>query len=243
MKFCLIPDLHGLTDWEVVKNIPNIDKYIFLGDYVDSFHISNMQILENLKNIIKFKLENPEQVECLFGNHCIQYAFSPHYRCSGFRPEMLTDLKMLFETNRNIFNIAYQHNNYLFTHAGVCQKWLEFARHSLTKWGLNDDLSNIGEIMNKVSRTNDNWELHLVGEIRGGLRYDVGGPTWADKSETENDLISNFHQFVGHTPVPAIETVYKDLNTSITYLDTLGKKKGRGITINENDFYILEINE
>lgn len=238
MNHIIIPDLHGLTCWEIVKAIPNIDKYIFLGDYTDSFTIKNPQILENLENIIQFKLDNMDKVELLLGNHDIQYMFSPNFRCSGFRAEMLADLKRIFETNRNIFNIAYQYKNHIFTHAGICQNWMNFTKHTLKKFDLLDDLSNLGDVLNKLNHTSSCWELHIVGERRGGLRYDYGGPTWADMYETKDNLVKGLKQYVGHTPTDKIIYHEEDENTSIMYLDTLGKKREN---TKEEDFYIIEI--
>ena len=54
-------------------NIKNYDKVVFLGDYVDSFTISNIASYENLKDIIRLKKRDPNKVVLLLGNHDIQY--------------------------------------------------------------------------------------------------------------------------------------------------------------------------
>ena len=49
----------------------------------------------------------------------------------------------------------------------------------------------------------------------------LGGIVWADKRETENDFLSNYHQVVGHTVVESIEQRRsEDGRSSITYIDT-----------------------
>ena len=47
-------------DPEFWKEMPYIgyDKIIFVGDYVDSFDVSNVIILDNLKKILFFKTKN-----------------------------------------------------------------------------------------------------------------------------------------------------------------------------------------
>ena len=47
-------------DVEFWKEMPYLqyDKIVFIGDYVDSFDISNVTILDNLKKILFFKIFN-----------------------------------------------------------------------------------------------------------------------------------------------------------------------------------------
>ena len=75
MKILVIPDLHGNDIWEkiVEQEINNVDKIIFLGDYVDSYHLSDDKILLNLRNVITFKIRNKDKVELLLGNHVYLY--------------------------------------------------------------------------------------------------------------------------------------------------------------------------
>ena len=60
---------------EFWKEMPytQYDQIVFVGDYVDSFDISNVRILDNLKKILFFKKALPDKVVLLIGNHDIQY--------------------------------------------------------------------------------------------------------------------------------------------------------------------------
>ena len=49
------------------------DQIVFVGDYVDSYDLSNVLILDNLKKILLFKKALPDKVVLLLGNHDIQY--------------------------------------------------------------------------------------------------------------------------------------------------------------------------
>ena len=148
-KVLIVGDIHGRNNWELVRYLTGVDKIVFVGDYVDSYDKKDVEIYHNLKEIIQFKLDYPDKVELLLGNHDIQYIFSPHFQCSGFRPHMLPYIKALFDEYIDLFNIAYQTDNHLFTHAGVTNAWLAWARDFIVKYGLLDDNSNIGDILNK----------------------------------------------------------------------------------------------
>ena len=52
MLINIIPDVHGEIKWQELIDL-SCDKIIFLGDYVDSFTITNEQIINNLKQLVK----------------------------------------------------------------------------------------------------------------------------------------------------------------------------------------------
>ena len=78
-------------DEEKTYEFQKFDKIIFLGDYEDSFDKSNVEILENLKDIIQFAKAYSNLVVLLLGNHDIQYIVKDKI-CSGYRGEMYHDL-------------------------------------------------------------------------------------------------------------------------------------------------------
>lgn len=225
MKTISIGDIHGRDFWKKVDP-KKYDKIIFVGDYVDAYHMNGEDILSNLLDIIQFKKDNPDKVILCLGNHDIQYLWHPNHRCSGFRPEMLASLYPLFNENRQLFQVAYQIKNYIWTHAGISNAWFDMYSDRLLDRGEDETLA---DRLNDISNTNQNWMLHEVGERRGGMRYDVGGITWADRFETISNYLEGFHQIVGHTPIDKITTV-GDKDSSITYIDTAGKQ-----------FYELEV--
>lgn len=221
MKAVGIGDIHGRGNWALVKELVNkVDKIIFVGDYVDSFNVSNIEMMHNLNQIIDFKKENPTKVELLLGNHDLQYIsiFGSQFRCSGYRPEMKHDFEYLFRGNMDLFKLCYKHGDVIFTHAGITKGWLKFANGFLKRFDLHDDLSNIDVCLNNLLQTSSNWILSMIGEKRGGMKYDCGSPIWADRSEMVADAIDGFTQIVGHTP---IDKITKIENTY--YIDCLGK--------------------
>jgi predicted MPP superfamily phosphohydrolase len=215
MKIISIGDIHGRKTWKQIDP-SKYDKVIFVGDYVDSFDVQNEDMLSNLLDIIQFKKDNMDKVVLLLGNHDIQYMFHPEFRCSGFRATMLASLYPLFNENRSLFQCAYQIDNYLWTHAGISNSW--YKKYEEYFASLESD-ETIASRINEISNSSKNWILHEVGAIRGGLRYDEGGITWADRSETLGNSLNGYHQIVGHTPIAKI-TTFGNESTSITYIDT-----------------------
>jgi len=216
MKVLICGDIHGRTNWqEWIKE--SYDKIIFLGDYVDHWTYTNVEILDNLKNIIQFKKDNLDKVILLLGNHDLQYLYRyDSHGCSGFRVKAYFDLHDIFNQNKELFQAAYQIDNYLFTHAGLSNLWFT------NEYPFSPSLDQIAESLNDSFKHNVK-SLFDVGWYRGGTPNEVGGIFWADRRETQSDMIKDLHQVVGHTRINDITTYYlnndKDSNTSITYCD------------------------
>lgn len=222
IKILAVGDLHGKSCWQVI-DFAQYDKVIFMGDYVDSTSHSDEEILDNLNAVIAVKEQFPEKVVLLLGNHDIHYLFHPDYPCSGFRPSMQDTLTALFNHHVHLFQIAYQINNYLFSHAGISRPWHERLMTLLDKIPLGDitDRSNLAILLNGLNQTWHRGLLFEVGVTRGGSK-EYGGVVWADKEELRNHPLEGYHQIVGHNPVPYIEAFSFNDDTSITFVDVLG---------------------
>ena len=258
----VIGDLHGRNVWKTFADISYLlqmeegnqiydivdmdyDYYVFLGDYCDAFDKDNNQIRENIIDLIKFKTLYPRNVILLWGNHELHYALtspwihSNKYECSGYRPEMRFDLYELFNKNFELFQMAFQVENYLFTHAGVHKGWYntrfdkEFYKveEFLKRMEIDYTINNLADKLN-LAFTHRMECMFDVGHRRGG-HCKVGGPLWLDK-ELANKPIVGYHQIVGHNPCGDVHTLkpYKGDNTSITFIDVLHKKKA---------FYVVNI--
>lgn len=228
-----IGDLHGHDSWKKI-NPEKYDRIVFVADYLDSYTHSNTEILHNLKEIIRFKLEYPEKVVLLTGNHELPYFYFPHFTCEGFRAEARPAIQILFNDNKDFFQVAYQYKNYLWTHAGVSNKWLEEFIPLAEERGIWDDSTPLGDILNMANQTSLQEKLFQKSGKRMayGDADTVGGIMWADRSETKRDYLGGFHQICGHTPIRKNVRRGND-ESSITYIDSLGKPYG--------GFYELEI--
>lgn len=226
LKVLAVGDLHGKSSWQAI-DIEQYDQIVFLGDYVDSLHHSDQEILENFKGVINLKKSKPKKIILLLGNHDIQYLHYPKYRCSGFRDIMQLPLTELYTKNHHLFHVSYQISNYLFSHAGVSQPWYDKFTSFFENTPVKEkffDFDCLSETLNAVEQTRYREILHLIGVKRGGID-EFGGLTWADKEELWNHPLEGYHQVVGHTPVPYIETITYNDKTSVTFIDVLGSQE------------------
>lgn len=187
MKTITIGDLHGKDCWKEI-NPANYDRVIFIGDYVDSPSIDDKVIIKNLEEVIELKDKLPEKIILLLGNHDIQYLDYPRYQCSGFNWRIKDELVSIFQRHRNFFQVAYQYNNWLFTHAGVTNAFFRATfsgLHSVT------DHQEVANLINTLQASPDQAKLHIAGTSRGGF-YPCSGVTWADMRETATDLLPGY---------------------------------------------------
>ena len=252
----IIGDLHGRNVWKNFADIrfllqaeegaagygpfePDYDFYVFLGDYCDSFTEDNNTIRKNILELIDFKKLYPKNVILLWGNHELQYTLSSpwidsnKYECRGYRPEMRFDLYEIFNKNFDLFQMAFQIKNYLFTHAGVHKGWYNTKfdkeifklEEYLKRMKIDYNINNLADKLNLafIHRMECMFD---IGHRRGGY-CNVGGPLWLDKDLAIKPL-EGYHQYVGHSAVDDIHTLkpYKGKDdTSITFIDVLHKKK------------------
>jgi len=200
--------------------IDDYDEVVFIGDYTDSFVIMNVLILHNLKEIILVKMAYPDKVHLLIGNHDLQYIYNQQrFICAGYRTEMAHDLHQEFKTAN--FELAYQINNVLFTHAGVINKWndeyLTNLHPKYTRFFNGNE--TIADKLNVLYQCNYD-PLFDVGYLRqGGMPF--GGPLWAHKTEMEEDYLKNYLHIVGHTATDEIEMNING-NEGVIFIDTVG---------------------
>lgn len=235
MKIISIGDIHGRPYWKAI-NFSLYDKVVFNGDYLDSYYWNDNQILENFYDIMQLKKDNVEKVTLLLGNHDIQYYFlNEGFGCSGYRPTMAMSLNEAFKGNRDLFQVAFQIKNYLWTHAGVSNGWFKYNKKEIDDFQERFDCVNLADTFNKMLQAKENRLLHQVGKKRQGY-YPYGGITWADRKETSNDYLDGYHQIVGHTPINTI-TKFGDDESSIRYIDVLDEQNVH------REFYEFEIKD
>lgn len=230
MRILTIGDIHGRPYWKDIIDKNEFDLVVFCGDYTDPYEIEDHIMIANLLEIIKYKEENPETTELLLGNHELHYLFSyGTHGCTRFNRSLYEQFHKLFLEKRHLFKVAFQIENYLWTHAGVSNAWYKQFFEFMP---LDIDTSFADKI-NQVFNSNKEWIVTQIGYARGGMRGDSGGPLWADYDETSSSPFHGCHQFVGHTPVKTIHTLKGD-DWSYTYCDVLQHTK---------EGFIVEINK
>lgn len=242
-KIALFGSRAGYDEWRNKCDDPaqDISKYpiakydhvVFIGDYVDSFLISTGIIKHNLHEIVHLKTKLPEIVILVLGNHDISYKNGNY--CSGFKAEMLHDYQELFNTKikgESIFQAAFQHKDWLWTHAGVTLGFYNdiiVPLRSGKKVGrfasFYKKMKNVAEVLNFMYESN-NEDIFRVGYSRGGWSK-VPGPFWADKSDLTHKPMFEINQIVGHTPCDFIKEVefahgrYEPKAVSLYFIDNL----------------------
>ena len=188
MKILINPDIHGRVFWKYsIEHKDKFDKIIFLGDYLDAYSPDLLvNEKDNFKEIIQFKKDNLDKVILLLGNHDCHYINSKILHSSRYNPFKANIYHKLFNDNLDLFQLIYIYDKYLFSHAGVYQKWMDLNKLTL-KDLLDCDLDKLSKSLN--------W----IDYFRGGF-YDVGSCIWADIRDSGTEkLLKGYYHIFGHT--------------------------------------------
>ena len=146
MRVLIIPDVHATKNWEKVKEIPkeNYDYAVFLGDYFDSgLYDRKLRMWrsnnkwpeqgENVINIINWIREDPEHRKMLIGNHDFSYISAGHdgANVSGHQNEHKHEIRGIILSNYDVFDLAFECDGWVFSHAGFTYTWRSSAIHFL----------------------------------------------------------------------------------------------------------------
>ena len=188
MKILINPDIHGRVFWKYsIEHKDEFDKIIFLGDYLDAYSPDLLvNEKDNFKEIIQFKKDNLDKVILLLGNHDCSYINDKICTPSRYNPFKHNSYQKLFLDNIDLFQLIYIYDKYLFSHAGVYQKWMDLNKLTL-KDLLDCDLDKLSKSLN--------W----IDYFRGGF-YDVGSCIWADIRDSGTEkLLKGYYHIFGHT--------------------------------------------
>lgn len=203
MKILAIGDLHGRTDWQQICKQNSCDKYIFLGDYFDSKEgITAKQQSENFKQLLEFKSHWPDKVVLLIGNHDYHYLKNVYQSFSGYQPNEYLNFQNLLQpaVENGIIQACFQYQNYLFSHAGITNTWLQNTLRSL-----RPDFEMLTDTLNELFRTK--WQKF---GFTPGIENDSSGdepcqsPLWVRPKSLALDHVPGFIHVVGHTNMPNI---------------------------------------
>lgn len=221
-RILIFGDIHGRTFWKeaVEKYMDEVEKVIFLGDYLDYYpdeweegDHTRKDDIDNLLEIIDLKRKYGNKVILLIGNH------DQHYRnetfnnyAGGTRRDNMNagNIKQIFDEFNDCFQLAYEETIHeqtlelkkeywekrvLFTHAGVNKSWYE--KHKDLIGELNADN------LNKLdSSKNGQLALAQLSSYRAWFGEKTGSMLWADVREMMGDpkeCINGIYQIFGHT--------------------------------------------
>ena len=203
MKTVIIGDLHGLSVWKDIVNYENPDKVIFVGDYFDSFNIPYDKQIENFLDLIEYKEKSGGDVILLIGNH--DYHYLPYINdtsTSGYQSKYANLIKHTVEDYQHHLQIAYQFDDFLVTHAGVSE---EFMDENFDKWSEDTVVEHLSDLF----EYKPNKFLFNGLDPYGDNTYQT--PIWIRPrslmaANKTSELKRRYVQIIGHTQVRRIDT-------------------------------------
>lgn len=204
-KILVVPDVHGRNIWKKAASklvFGEVDQIIFVGDYFDSFNIDGKSQIENFKDIIKFKKDNPDTVTLLTGNHDLQYITD--MACSGYQAGNHWTIKnllqpLMMEDELKMIKIIGDH---IFIHAGLGKDWCDRYRI---------DLDNLEESVNSLFKRNpiafDFQEPPKSNKLSNYIYISGYGdnvwqsPVWIRPDSLYLSKLDGYTQVVGHTHI------------------------------------------
>lgn len=215
-----IGDTHGRDNWKKIINqhIDDVDKFVFVGDYFDSFDIGPEQQMSNFLDIIEFKKNNIEKVDLLIGNHDFHYLYidGSIKQYSGYQELRDFDIHHLLDENKKYLQLATQYNDeYLFTHAGVTQTWASLVGidPTLPIPELVVQLNDVLEFQPK--KLDFNSGIDRYSDPYGNNHFQ--SPIWVRPPSLTFDGLENVFQVVGHTGQSTIMTKFE----GFAFIDTM----------------------
>ncbi len=198
-KIIAIGDIHTSNRWkEVIEREKNADKIIFIADYFDTYNkgVSITEEIHNAKEIVSYKLENPDKVILLIGNHDYHYLPNVSESYSGFKSSLKLNLINFWNENLKYFKMCHIENDIIFTHAGVSKSWLK-------RFDIKQDSKNLEQDINELFKSKPD-AFNFSGYNPYG--DDVSqSPIWIRPKSLLKDGIDNYTQIVGHTSMSEIK--------------------------------------
>lgn len=217
MKTVAIGDTHGRQFWKYLTSLEDVDRIVFIGDYFDSFDYDGKHQLENFLDIIEYKQSKQKEVILLIGNHDFHYmdwALESYEEYSGFQDSYAKTFNKVLRLYKDELQMAYQMDDYIFTHAGITNTWLK----ERCLW---DGVVNIVDCINDTFKAApDRFSFNSgVGDMYGD--HPSQSPIWVRPNSLISDPIDFFFQVVGHT---GQKRILLD-DDPFYFIDTLGTSR------------------
>jgi hypothetical protein len=244
MKTLILGDTHGRSNWKLAIHQEQPDRVIFIGDYFDSFEISGVEQINNFKQIIQYKENNPQvEVILLIGNHDHHYFPEIGYTgTSGYQAGVGHSITQVIDENRHHLQMAYGFGDYLFTHAGVSPVFMDQVFGS-DDWSKESVVVDLNELFRYKPRAFDFNGFDSSGDNT------TQTPIWirprslmSANKKHKKGLKKDYIQIVGHTQMQKIDLTGSDKFTGGRYyfIDTMDTS-GEYLVIQDNNLTVNSV--
>ena len=203
MKVAVIGDIHGTTKFldcykKIQENDSDVDKIIVLGDWFDPYvDIDLDTMIERYNEFVKI-WKSDDRIISILGNHDLAGYIIHNDQTNrtlrfGKMKQKLTDV---IEPNLPDSYLTYKIGDYMFSHAGISQEWL----NDIDEY---TDCNYVDAIMN----CKKGWTAEELSDICPFYPYDWGGSgqnphqscVWIRPQTLYSCAIEGYNQVVGHT--------------------------------------------
>lgn len=205
-KILVIPDIHGRSFWKKALKTEEYQHVVFLGDYLDPYAYEDLDFsdgIEQLEEVISFKLEHPQNTTLLLGNHDLSYLFPSEIEASRHDYWNEDLVRRMLREHLDCFQLAFllpiSGRQFLFSHAGIHPGWVN--SHA-DLFGADTPLEELVVKINRLLQEGSADFVNALGEVsefRCGPNL-YGSMIWADVDEYEDLAFpSDIYQVFGHT--------------------------------------------
>ena len=249
MKLVAIGDIHGRDYWkQIIEQEQDADVFVFVGDYFDSFTIKGPDQINNFLDIVEFKKTTDKEVILLIGNH--DYHYYPGIEdsgTSGYQTLMAPSIKHVVDDNKQHLQLAYQIDEFVFTHAGLSSVWLDDI---IEDWDVDNVVDKINELFQYQPGKIAYRSYKQVGDqVYGAQGYGnetFQGPLWIRPSAlmtaNKKTLRKQIIQVVGHTPQDSIDIKGKSTGGRYYFIDTLEYGQNQYLVVKDGVVSLGELN-
>lgn len=234
-KSVFIGDIHGSDRWKiVVSKESDADRFVFVGDYFDSFDIPGLIQMHNFKEIVEFKNSSDSDVVMLIGNHDYHYFPEIGYNgTSGYQRRIAPAISMLVEENRRNLQVAYSFDDVLCTHAGVSEVFMNqfFGKDG---WSVETIAEGLNDLFAYKPKSFEFNGFEPTGDNQSQT------PMWIRPGSlvpASKNIRKRYYQIVGHTEMKYmdIESTHKWAGGKYFFIDTLNSS-GEYLVLNHGIF-------
>ena len=238
MKVAVIGDIHGTTKFlECYKNIQetysDVDKIIVLGDWFDPYvRIDFDTMISRYNEFVKI-WKSDDRIVSILGNHDIagyiiqNDSTNRTIRFGEDREKIVESIK----PNLSESYLTYKIGDYMFSHAGVSQEWL-------------NDINQYQEhnYMNDILNCKKGWTAYELTDICTFYPYDWSSCgenphqscVWIRPQSLYSCAIDGYNQVVAHTRVNEITKVELKNGKDLWLVDDDQKPNYLILNIEEN---------